>query len=100
MRLQRFHSLNEIAKVRNHFWRTARKINSGNIGLGQPFDNPVDCLARHDFLTLWACVHMTMHARQIAKLAHIDLQHLCSCVSQTETVGCESFSESIHERRK
>src|SRR5437773_286692 len=44
-RLELSYSLNEVAKIGNHFGRPARQIDGGNIGLRQPIDNPIDCLA-------------------------------------------------------
>src|SRR4029077_8617018 len=74
-RLQRLHLLDEIAKIRNHFRRAAGKIDCWDIRLSEPTNYPIDGLARHDFLAFRPGVHVTMHARQVAKLAHVYLEN-------------------------
>ena len=88
--------VDEIAKVGNHFRRTAREIDGGNISLGQPIDDPIDGLARHDFSALWPCVHVTMHARQIAKLADVHLKNLRMASTQVYAFRRESFRKPVH----
>ena len=73
-RCQRFHALDEIAKIRNHFRRASGEIDDRNVRLREPIDDPINRLSRHDFLALRSSVHMAMHAGEIAKLAHVDLQ--------------------------
>src|SRR5947199_8826737 len=75
-RMQRLYPFNEIAEVRNHFWRTAGKIDSWNLGLGQPIDNAINRCTGHNFFPLRSRVYVAMHASEIAKLANVDLKNL------------------------
>jgi rSAM/selenodomain-associated transferase 2 len=88
--------LHEIPKVWNHFRRTAREIDDRNIALGQPIHDPINRLPRDDFPPLWPCVHVTMHARQIANLSDVHLKNLRMAPTQVYAFRRESFRKPVH----
>ena len=61
-RAQRFYAFDKIAKLRNHFWRAAGKIDCRNLGPREPIDHAINRLAGHDFFALGAGVYVAMHA--------------------------------------
>ena len=75
-RLQVSYTLDEIAKIGNHFRRATGEVNRWNLRLCQPIDDSINCLARHDLFALRPGVHMAMQAGEVAKLAHINLENL------------------------
>src|SRR5439155_3384816 len=79
-----------------YFRRAGGKIDNWNVGLGEPIDNAVNRLARHDFFALRPRVHVAMHAGEIAKLAHVDLKNLRSRTAQLQTFSAESISKAVH----
>ena len=95
-RLQAFRPFDEIAKIGNHFRRAAGEIDSCNIDLRQPINDSVDCLAGHDFLAFRSSVHMTMHASQVAKLAHVHLKNFRASAAELQTFGEKPIGEAIH----
>src|SRR5205085_11519119 len=95
-RFQRFHLLDEIAKIRNHLRRAASEIDNWNISLCEPLDDAIDCLAIHDLLPLRASVHVTMHADEVAELTHIDLKNFRTPTAQLQTRDGKSTRESVH----
>ena len=97
-RPQFFHALDEITKIGNHFRRATGEINGANVRLRQPIDDPINCLARHDFLALRSGVHMTMHADQIAKLTNVDLKNLGTRAAKREMTFGNCLGESIHHK--
>ena len=50
----------------------------------QPIDDPINCLARHDLFALGSGVHMAMHAGEIAKLTHIDLENFSATAAKRD----------------
>src|SRR5438105_14039069 len=95
-RCQRFHALDEIAKIRNHFRRASCEIYDRNVRVRKPIDDPISRLSRHDFLALRPGVHMAMHAGEIAKLAHVDLQDFRAPAAKRERTFGKPLGESIH----
>ena len=96
-RMQLFHSLNEIAKIGNHLRRTAGEVDDWNVGLCQPIGDPIDCLTGHDLLALRPRVHVTVHAGEIAKLAHVHLKDLRTRAAKRERMRIQFLSEAIHQ---
>src|SRR5215468_2573091 len=96
--LKFFYSLDKITKIRNHFWRAAGKIDNWDVCLCKPIDDPVDCVARHDLLPLWPRVHVTMHAGEIAKLAHVDLKNFGTSTTQRQRVLHQFLRKPIHSK--
>src|SRR5438067_9437329 len=95
-RSHRFHLLDEIAKIGNHLRRAASEIDNWNVSVCEPLNDTVDCLAIHDLLPLWAGVHVTMHAREIAELTHIDLKNFRTPTTKLQTCCVKSTRESVH----
>jgi hypothetical protein len=58
-------------------------------------DNPIDCLPRHDFFALWPGVHVTMHTRQVTKLAHVHLKNFGAPTSERDGVIRQSLRKAI-----
>jgi hypothetical protein len=81
-RAHRFHSLDEIPEIGNHFWRAAGKIEDEDFAVREPIDYAVDGLACHNFLPLGSGIHVAMHAGEIAELPDIHLQHFGFGVTQ------------------
>src|SRR5262245_61288018 len=95
-RFQLFHPLDEMPKIGNHFRRATSEIHSRNIRVREPIDDPISCLPRHNFLALRPSVHMAMHAGEIAKLAHVDLQDFRAPAAEQERTFDERLCKSIH----
>ena len=79
-----FYPLNEITKIGNHLGCAAGKIDNRDFRFGQPIDHAIDRLVGHDFFALRAGVHVAMNARQIAKLADVDLKNLRARATQID----------------
>jgi hypothetical protein len=80
--VHRFHSLNEIAEIGNHFRRAAGKIDGRDFSVREPIDDAVDGLACHDFLPFRPGIYVAMHAGEIAELPDVHLQHFGFGVTQ------------------
>src|SRR5262245_43488019 len=88
----------EMAKIRNHFRRTASEVNCWNFGVRQPIDNPIDCLARHDLFALRPGVHMAMHAGEIAKLTQINLENFRARTAERNRLLAQLVRETVHSK--
>ena len=97
-RRQRFQPLHEVAEIGDHLRCAAGEVDRWDVGLRQPINHAVDRLARHDFLSLRPGIHMAMHAGQVTKLAHIDLQDLRLRVSQRQRMLGQPLGETVHAR--
>src|SRR5204863_3532405 len=95
-RSHRFHLLDKIAKIGNHLRRAASEIDNWDVSVCEPLNDTVDCLAIHDFLSLWAGVHVTMHAGEIAKLAHIDLKNFSTSTTKRDRPLRQLLRKMIH----
>src|SRR5437762_13345027 len=88
-------ALDEIPKIWNHFWRAAGKVDSWNLGLGQPIDDALNRRARHDLLAFRSGVHVTMQASEIAKFADVDLQNFSFAMASRQRVSGQFLCEAI-----
>jgi hypothetical protein len=95
--MQLFHSLNEIAKIGNHLRRAAGEVDGRNIRVGQPFDDVINGLTGHDLLALRPRVHVTVHANEIAKPAHVHLKDLRTRAAKRKRMRIQFLSEAIHQ---
>ena len=89
-------TLDEISKIGNHFRRATGEVNRWNVGIRQPIDDPINCLARHDLFALRPGVHMAMHAGEITKLAYVDLKDFWPTTTKLQTRGAKPIRESVH----
>src|SRR4029078_3898597 len=90
--------LHEITKIGNHFRRTTGKVNGWNLRVRQPIDNSINCFASHDLFALRPGVHMTMHAGQIAKLAHVNLKNFRSRTTKRDRLLAQLVRETVHRK--
>ena len=72
----------------NHLRRAAGEIDRRDTGFSEPIKNPINRLAGHDFLSSWPRVHVTMNARQIAKLAHVHLKNFWTPTAERDRPLC------------
>src|SRR6266487_6234649 len=97
---ERSDTLDEITKIWNHFRRAARKIDNWNLGFAQPLEDAINCLVRHDLLTLRSGVHVAVHAREITKLANVDLKNLRPPATKRDRMLRQFLRKLIHSSGK
>ena len=106
MRLQRsitcregrsvFDPFHKITKIRNHLRRTTGKIDNRDVSSGEPVENAIDSLSRHDFPPLWSGIHMAVGAGEIAKLTQVDLKNFWMSATKKDRMLGKFLRKPIH----
>ena len=80
----------KITKVGHHLRGAAGQIDAINISGTEPVEHTVDCFAGDDLLAFRPCVHMAVHAGEIAEATGVELEDVWCLTSKAQAVLGES----------